>query len=406
MDNYYWACYTIRYLNTDFYNAEIPLTISVNGVEKQTKTTSFDALYQQVEDGSEAYPYLIKDTDSWNAYTSQNESNKVTFDNKHFKLMNNVTIVGKKKMGIVAAPFGGVFDGNNYTITCNYEFESGAANQGVFGTISSTAFIKDLKVAGTINTVNTAGANIGSVVGLNKGGLIENCISTVDITASGYNVGGLVGVSDYGTVKDCVFKGTITSTSTTKGNSDHGIGGIVGFATTVGVTTIDNCDNEGVINTGSTQVGGLVGLAKGTTTNRHIIKDCENKGNVTTTANVNSTTNEGTGGIAGMVYYTNISNCVNNANITGKTSCQVAGIVGKCTDSTNITNCVNNGTIIGISQVGGISGRHVGNAVADQCTNNGDIYCTSTATTFGQIYGHNGATVTNCTENGTASKLN
>ena len=39
----------------------------------------------------------------------------------------------------------------------------------------------------------------------------------------------------------------------------------------------------------------------------------------------------------------------------------------------------------------------------DSCTNNGDVYCTSTATTYGQIYGENKATVTNSTENGSAS---
>ena len=126
--------------------------------------------------------------------------------------------------------------------------------------------------------------------------------------------------------------------------------------------------------------------------------------NITSIANVNSTTNEGTAGIVGMLVYSDVTDCINNGDITALKSCQVAGIAGKCCDSSVVTNAVNNGTIIGIAQVGGIAGRHVGKATLDGCTNNGNILCTSTATTVGQIYGHNGATVTNCIENGSSGR--
>ena len=274
------------------------------------------------------------------------------------------------------------------------------ANQGLFGTVAGTAVIKNVKVAGTIKTLNTNGANIGSIVGVQKGGVIDNCESSVAITASGYNVGGIVGVSDGGLISNCKFLGNITSSSTAKGNSHHGIGAIVGYLSTKEAVEVNNCVNEGTITTGSTQVGGIVGLAYGISTVKYLIINCINNGDISSSASVNSTTNEGVGGIAGMALYTTIKNCENNGSITAKNACQVAGIVGKCSDNSLIENCENNGDIIGISQVGGISGRHVGGATANSCTNNGNIYCTSTATTYGQICGHNGATMTNCTENG------
>ena len=110
--------------------------------------------------------------------------------------------------------YSGTFDGNGHTINCNYNFDSGSANQGLFGTISNPAIIRNLKVEGTLNTENTGNANIGSIVGINKAGLIENCESSVTITAKGARIGGLVGVCDGGKIINSTFKGTITSTST------------------------------------------------------------------------------------------------------------------------------------------------------------------------------------------------
>lgn len=109
------------------------------------------------------------------------------------------------------------------------------------------------------------------------------------------------------------------------------------------------------------------------------------------------------GSVVGVNKGGTIENCESSVDITALKSCQVAG---KCCDSSVVTNSVNNGTIVGIAQVGGIAGRHVGKATLDGCTNNGNVYCTSTATTVGQIYGHNGATVTNCIENGSSGLYN
>lgn len=49
-DDYYWACYTIRYLTPDFYNVQIPVSLSVNGEAKSYKSISLDELrYEATE---------------------------------------------------------------------------------------------------------------------------------------------------------------------------------------------------------------------------------------------------------------------------------------------------------------------------------------------------------------------
>ena len=355
--------------------------------------------------GTESDPYLIKDRYAWNVISNLNVSEGMSFEGKYFKLTDNITIYGNKKIGILSNPFAGVFDGDGHTITYHMSFGSGEANQGLFGTISNTAVIKNLKVDGTLNTLNTGNANIGSIVGINKGGLIENCESSVIITANGDRIGGLVAICDGGKIINSVFKGTITTTSTNSGNGTRGIGGIVALLSSAGVAEISNCTNEGTITATCRQVAGIVGFARGTSAIRHTISNCVNNANIMSTSNGNDTANEGVSGIVAVSFYTNITNCENNGVITAKTSAQVGGVVGKCCDGSSVKNCVNNSTVIAIQYVGGICGRHVGSGTTmDSCTNNGDIYCTSTATSYGQIYGQNGATVTNCTENGTIGK--
>ena len=200
-----------------------------------------------------------------------------------------------------------------------------------------------------------------------------------------------------------LFRSTTTSSAT--GNGERGVGGIVALLSNAGVAEISNCTNEGTINATCRQVAGIVGYSNGTSAIRHTVKDCVNNGNITSTSTGKDTTNEGVAGIVAVSFQTNINNCENNGVITAKTAGQVGGIVGKCCEVSSVKNCVNNSTVIATQYVGGIAGRHVSTGTTmDGCTNNGDIYCTSTATTFGQIYGQNGATVTNSTENGTSGR--
>ena len=394
----------------------LSLYVSSGDAGKVTSTIEEDGTYlfsqakvtassDFVGTGTENDPYIIYNHATWNNYAEAILNKTDNFKNKHFKVVKDFTVEKNTKIGIMDFQFAGIFDGNGHTITYHMSFTSGESNQGLFGTISNTAIIRNLKVDGTLNTLNTGNANIGSIVGINKGGLIENCESSVVITAKGARIGGLAGVCDGGKIINSVFKGKITTTSTNSGNTDRGVGGIVALLSSAGVAEISNCTNEGTITATCRQVAGIVGFARGTSAIRHTISNCVNNANIMSTSNGNDTANEGVSGIVAVSFYTNITNCENNGVITAKTSAQVGGVVGKCCDGSSVKNCVNNSTVIAIQYVGGICGRHVGSGTTmDSCTNNGDIYCTSTATTYGQIYGQNGATVTNCTENGTIGK--
>ena len=113
--NYYWACYTVKYNNGSFYNVDLPVSITVNEVETKILTTSFDAEYAKVEDGSEAYPYLIATNEEleWVASSSKQASTYT----KHYKLVSNLST--SSQISSSSYNFSGTFDGNGYSITVN-----------------------------------------------------------------------------------------------------------------------------------------------------------------------------------------------------------------------------------------------------------------------------------------------
>ena len=53
---YYWACYTIRFMSTTFNNTQIPLTLSVNGEEKASRSVSLDEVYYNAQNSD----YIVK----------------------------------------------------------------------------------------------------------------------------------------------------------------------------------------------------------------------------------------------------------------------------------------------------------------------------------------------------------
>ena len=118
------------------------------------------------------------------------------------------------QVGRYLHPYVGTFDGQNHTLTINWQGEAGATP---FLNVENGAVIKNLRIKGkiTVDESNTAGlayAVYGNVT-------ISNCITDVDITGghSGEpsNAGGLIsGVgSAHLTITDCVVMGSITDRS-------------------------------------------------------------------------------------------------------------------------------------------------------------------------------------------------
>ena len=351
--------------------------------------------------GTSSNPYLIKKASHWNIVSSANEAGE-TFQNKYFKLTTDLTGINKK-IGIYVTPFAGSFDGDGHSVTVDYYHGTGVGNQGTFGTISSTALVENLTVKGTLVSLSTGEAHMGGIVGVNLGGTIQNCNNYAELSFAGYQCGGIVGRSEGGSIINCKNYGAIHATSTLTGNNSRGVAGIVGYANVNGKTSITNCKNYGTIEAAGTQIGGIVGFANGSSTYVHEINNCENHGQITSSATINSTSNEGVGGIAGFALHTEIDGCSNDANISTQCS-ETAGIVGKLSDSSVIKNTANSGTVIGQDQVAGFVGRLVGSSSVLNCTNTGIIKYIS-GTYHGQIYGYqSGATLNGNTESGSVEQ--
>ena len=328
-------------------------------IETDSSTLNFKG------DGSVNYPYEIGTLAEWNKLVSISASD--AFAGKNFKLTADIGTI-TNKIGTYGTGFSGTFDGNGHTITVNWSFDSGAANQGLVGHLNATGVIRDLTINGTISSAKTSGdANIGAVVGVLSGGLVENCVNNANFNIQTGCVGGIVGLSDNvnGIVRDCVNNGTITSTCTSVTN--HTVGGIVGHASSK--VTIEDSYNYGDIVETGVQVGGIVGKAVSC-----VLTNCKNYGTITTSSTNTSTANTGVAGIAGAASTAcNFTNCENHGDVTGNSCWMVAGVAGKFDGTSQFNSCKNYGAITGLNQVGGMAGRTYGSSTSSRATMNGCV---------------------------------
>ena len=144
------------------------------------------------------------------------------------------TMIGKD-----GVDYQGTFDGQGHTITINM-FSAGENGIAVFRNIGARAFIKDLKVKGTITTDMKHAAGIAAW----SRGTIVGCYTDLNVVsgvAGDATHGGVVGVAYQGAmIENCLAKFTINGATSTNN------GGIVGWCD--GRTNVVNCL---VINDGS-----------------------------------------------------------------------------------------------------------------------------------------------------------
>ena len=174
--------------------------------------------------------------------------------------------------------FSGTYDGNGYKIS-NLKVSVPAGefeNTGLFGELQGGL----LKRVRLVNFVTKGGANVGSLVGLNDRGTIED--SKVDGKVDGgRTIGGLVGLNRGG-----VIRNSIATVRVGENSRDIWVsGGLVGQND--GGTIADSHASGAV--TGGNQVGGLVGKNRGSVTSSHA------------TGNVTGTHALGRGYVGGLV---------------------------------------------------------------------------------------------------------
>ena len=282
--------------------------------------------------------------------------------------------------------FRGIFDGQGHAIGgLNVTNQNYA---GLFGCVDGT--VKDMTVAGKIK--NNGHDYTGGIAGwLGNKGVIEGCVSEVEITSYNNYVGGIVGqINGTATVKDCINNAVVTGgsyvggvvgqmggdTATVKDCANNAavtgsgyVGGIVG-QNNGSTTVIEGCANNGLVTSISGQgVGGILGCDNNSSQNR--VADCINNG-VVVSDYTSSNSQYALGGIVGYGNNIVIENCVNTADIDTKTS-YVGGIIGYADSyDSSVINCSNESNITSTNSfVGGIAGCFYGNI--DDCHNTGRI---------------------------------
>jgi len=235
---------------------------------------------------------------------------------------------GFSPIGFNDIAFTGSYDGNNHTISRLYIHRPNDDynSQGFFGLV--------------------------------KGATIKNLgVTAVDITGDGA-VGGLIGsASTYHssfplTITNCYTSGSVVGGA---GGGNY-TGGLIGYlrAFSYDVTVTDCFSSCGVSKT--SQAGGLIGEARGTSSVTHKISNCYSSGRASGYYDV--------GGLIGKCnQYCEVDNCYSIADVNGVND-RIGGLVGYNFYST-ISNCYSKGSVSGNSSLGGLVGSNDNSTVSN-----------------------------------------
>lgn len=303
----------------------------------------------------------------------------------NYKLGNNITVSDTlvfKDAENNEIAFTGTIDGCGYTITVSKpvfnKFAGTVKNLVIEGSVSNTAsdgHVAPLALRGSGNvvlenvvnkaTVDTAyrGGGIISQIDEKTTASIIGCVNYGNVTHTGETscmIGGILGYEQGNTLvlKDCVNYGTVSAEKGLAGGIIGRFGGDNAFNEDHNAT-ITNCLNEGAVS-GSSNVGGIMGLARGSLVT---IANCTNKGAITSTTN-DAAGIIGHGGAKNYLARVFVSKCLNEGKIECKGGTvdsssglptegtnSAAGIAGYVYGSGDngrieITDCVNKGEIV------------------------------------------------------------
>ena len=260
----------------------------------------------------------------------------------------------------------------NSTITAS---DAEDANWGIFAKaiipsseVDDDAGLQNCVAQGTLTYTPTSAVadatQIGGFVGLNRGGLITNCVNEAVITMGdgavahegAIHIAGVAGLSqaggDLGTpgeIIDCTNAGSVICNAQAKNNIN--IGGMVGYQTG-SKETVSGCFNKGVVKAGATcsttkalHLGGIVGMGNG------YIESSSNagEGEVVSEQGSSAGTFICQGGVAGRINngsrtYSGLSNAGNlTVAAGGESYTLVGGVVGRCDEGAAISECVTTG---------------------------------------------------------------
>ena len=303
----------------------------------QTPATAYAAetlTYEQYRGGS-GYSSTIKEQDYAVIEISTEEDLRKLVENcvldswsrdKKVVLQNDIVLSMTGELSIPT--FAGIFDGSGFTIS-NVKLTGDGSAVGLFRYVQEGAKVRNLTVTGEVSPSGSQD-QVGGIVGVNYGS-IENCKFTGNVVGD-TDVGGIAGVNaESGEIRRCESSGNVIG--------NHSAGGIVGNNHGI----LNNCSNNGNINTYSTEV-------------TYDLEDItmDNLEQINSTSNVAAHTD--TGGIAGIsdgkIYYCSNSGAIGYQHVGYNTG----GIVGRLHQG-YLQNCTNTGFVQGRKDVGGIVGQ-------------------------------------------------
>ncbi len=316
---------TLNYGDTYYNNSQFPYM--------DPELACSASLQTMAGSGTENDPYQVENLCHLRGVEASSRSHYV-----QIKDIDATTMTHGWKNGFTPIKdFSGTYDGNGYQIsnlkvnTADEAFE----NIGLFGTLQG-GLLKRVKL---VNFLTKGGANVGSLVGLNDQGTIED--SEVDGKVDGgKTIGGLVGLNRGGVIRNSIATVRVGENSRNTWVS----GGLVGQND--GGTIVGSHASGGV--TGGNQVGGLVGKNMGSVTSSHA------------TGNVTGTHTVGRGYVGGLVGWHlggTISGSHTNNKVVGAAP-GVGGLVG--VNEASIVGSYSEGLVRGKNKVGGLVGENWG----------------------------------------------
>lgn len=226
-------------------------------------------------DGTEANPYQIATRVQLAALADLAVSGLTA--GQHYILINDIDInrVSWTPIGSQSTPFDGYLDGGGYQVI-NLSLTTNDMYVGLFGTVTGT--VKNLTLRGSVSGKFAVGGiagmlgeggiiyncanhamvygtmnSFGGIVGLVKGGCVENCYNTAQIGTSPIELqltlGGIAGSLRGGTLRNCYNTGNIIGNNT--------MGGIAGSVDSEPTCVIENCYSIGTVDYGNG--GGVIG---------------------------------------------------------------------------------------------------------------------------------------------------
>jgi filamentous hemagglutinin family protein len=255
---------------------------------------------------------------------------------------------------------------------------------GLVGRDDYGSSVSNSSASGTVLGAGNSQAGVGGLVGFNAGSIVSS--SSSGTVSGSSNVGGLVGYNNYayGALCGCYTNGTISNSSATGDVTGVShVGGLVGLNGSVSNTI--NASNASGNVSGNYGVGGLVGYS-----NFALISNSSASGNVIG----NGTSSSNLGGLVGYNYSGTISNSNASGNVSGdSSSSNVGGLVGNNYYGTISNSHASIGSVTGGSVVGGLVGSNYYATISNSYVSSGSV--TGVANVGGLVGINNYGTLSN-----------